>query len=91
MESRNRTAIINRLKRIEGQARGLIRMVEADRYCIDILQQMQAVKAALAKVESEILKAHAGSCVEEALQSGTLAEQRKKFSELVDLLERIKS
>ena len=90
MESRNRTTIINRLKRIEGQTRGLIRMVEADRYCVDILHQVQAVKSALAGVESEILKAHAGTCVEEALQSGTLAEQQKKFAELVDLFEKAK-
>lgn len=91
MESRNRTAIIKRLKRIEGQARGLIRMVEADRYCVDILHQVQAVKSALAGVESEVLKVHAGTYVEEALQSGTLVEQQKKFAELVDLFERVKS
>jgi DNA-binding FrmR family transcriptional regulator len=51
-------AIVTRLKRIEGQVRGVIGMVEDDRYCIDILTQIQAVKAALKKVEDEILKNH---------------------------------
>ena len=52
-------ATVNRLKRIEGQIRGVARMVEEDRYCIDILHQIQAVKAALGKAENEILKGHA--------------------------------
>lgn len=91
MKSTDQTATINRLKRIEGQTRGLVRMIEDERYCVDILHQVQAVKAALSKVESEILRAHADTCVEEALQSGTLKEQRRKFSELVNLFERVKS
>ena len=60
-------ATVRRLKRIEGQVRGIARMLEEERYCIDVLQQVNAVKAALAKVESEILKAHAATCVEEAI------------------------
>lgn len=91
MKSGNKSAIVNRLKRIEGQTRGLIRMVETERYCVDILHQVQAVKNALAKVESEILRAHAETCVKEALQGGTLKDQRRKFSELVDLFERVRS
>lgn len=79
-----------RLKRIEGQVRGLAKMVEDDRYCIDILQQVQAVKAALASVESLILKEHAAHCVEEAIRSGDEADQRRKFGELVDLIEKTK-
>jgi len=79
-------AIVTRLKRIEGQVRGVIGMVEDDRYCIDILTQIQAVKAALKKVEDEILKNHTAHCVEEAFSSRSAAAQREKFSELVDLL-----
>lgn len=79
-------AIVTRLKRIEGQVRGVIGMVEEDRYCIDILTQIQAVKAALTKVENEILKTHAAHCVEEAIREGGAAGQRRKFAELVELL-----
>jgi DNA-binding FrmR family transcriptional regulator len=80
--------LLNRLNRIEGQVRGVARMVEDDRYCIDVLTQIQAVKAALAKVESEMLKAHLGHCVESAIVSGDRDEQRKKAAELIALLER---
>lgn len=83
-------ATIARLRRIEGQVRGLVRMLEEDRYCIDILHQVQAVKAALARAESEILKDHAASCVEDAIASGDAAGQREKVSELVDLFDRLK-
>ena len=81
---------VNRLRRIEGQVRGIAQMVADDRYCIDILHQVQAVKAALARVESEILKNHAASCVAEAIASGDEAEQHTKFSELVDLFGKVK-
>lgn len=84
----DQTAIRNRLRRIEGQVRGIAQMVEDDRYCIDILTQMQAVKSALARAESAILKQHAACCVAEAIASGNAEEQRTKFSELVDLIER---
>lgn len=79
---------INRLNRIAGQVQGLARMVEEDRYCIDILTQLQAVRSALAKAESEILKDHAACCVAEAIASGDEAEQKAKFNELVELMER---
>jgi DNA-binding FrmR family transcriptional regulator len=88
--AKDRTAIFNRLKRIEGQVRGISQMVAEDRYCIDILNQMQAVKAALSKAESEILKDHAACCVSEAIASGDAAEQRIKFNELIDLFEKVK-
>ncbi|MEP1661144.1 MAG: metal-sensitive transcriptional regulator [Anderseniella sp.] len=81
---------ITRLHRIEGQVRGIAQMVADDRYCMDILHQVQAVKAALAKVESQLLKDHAACCVSEAIASGDAAEQREKFDELVDLFEKVK-
>jgi DNA-binding FrmR family transcriptional regulator len=80
--------LLTRLARIEGQVRGVSRMVEEDRYCIDILNQMQAVKTALKRVEEEILKNHAAHCVAHAIKSGTAKEQTKKFSELVELFSR---
>ena len=81
---------IKRLNRIEGQVRGIARMLEEERYCIDVLHQMQAVKAALARAESEILKDHAAHCVEDAIASGNASAQRKKVSELVDLFDKLK-
>lgn len=84
----NKPKLLNRLNRIEGQVRGVARMVEEDRYCIDVLTQIQAARAALAKVESEMLKAHLGHCIESAIVSGDTGEQRKKASELIELLNR---
>ena len=84
------TAKLNRLKRIEGQVRGVAQMVEDDRYCMDILHQIAAIKSALAKVETQVLKDHAACCVAEAISSGDEVEQREKFEELVDLLEKTK-
>ena len=83
-------AIQNRLRRIEGQVRGIAQMVESDRYCIDILTQIQAVKAALGRADSEILTRPAASCVAEAIDSGDADEQARKFGELVDLFEKAK-
>lgn len=78
--------LINRLKRVEGQVRGCTRMVEEDRYCIDILTQLRAARAALARVEAEMLKNHLSHCIEGAIVSGDAKEQRKKASELISLL-----
>ncbi|WP_379547553.1 metal-sensitive transcriptional regulator [Qipengyuania sp. DSG2-2] len=83
-----KAAKIRRLSRIGGQVRGIAQMIEDDRYCMDVLHQVQAVKAALAKVESQVLKDHAACCVAEAIASGDTEEQRAKFEELVDLMER---
>lgn len=83
-------ARLKRLRRIEGQVRGVASMIEADRYCMDVLHQIQAIKAALSKVEDAVLKDHAASCVREAIRSGDADEQREKFDELVDLFARVK-
>jgi len=82
------TKLLNRLSRIEGQVRGVTRMVAEGRYCIDVLTQMRAVRAALVRVESEMLKSHLGHCIEDAIVRGDATEQRKKASELIELLER---
>jgi len=80
-------ALLNRLKRVEGQVRGVTRMVEEDRYCIDIMIQLRAMRAALARVESEILKSHLDHCIESAIVRGDQDEQRRKAGELIALLE----
>jgi len=87
---KDRKTVLNRLRRIEGQVRGLGQMIENDRYCIDILHQVQAVKAALAKVEDQVLADHTASCVNEAIASGDATQQREKFAELVDLFGKMK-
>lgn len=81
---------LKRLNKIEGQVRGIGRMVEEERYCIDILHQIQAVKAALSKVENVVLKNHSQTCVSAALASGNEEEQRRKFSELIELIGKFK-
>ena len=86
----NKDALTKRLSRSEGQVRGISRMIEEERYCIDILQQVQAIKAALARVEDAVLKEHTRTCVQSAIESGDADEQRVKFNELVDLFARIK-
>ena len=79
---------LRRLSRIEGQIRGVARMVEEDRYCIDVLTQIAAVRAALARVEDEVLQSHVAHCVEHAIRSGDADEQRRKVAELMDVLKR---
>ena len=88
MKRESKPKLLDRLNRVEGQVRGIVRMVDDDRYCIDILTQLQAVRAALVRVESQLLKDHLGSCVETAIVSGDAKEQRKKAAELITLLER---
>jgi CsoR family transcriptional regulator, copper-sensing transcriptional repressor len=77
-----------RLSRIEGQVRGLSRMVDEDRYCIDIVTQISAVRAALRRVEEEVLRDHVAHCVEHAITSGNKADQREKIAELMAVVSR---
>ena len=88
MQRENKAKLLNRLSRIEGQVRGVARMVGEDRYCIDILTQLQAARAALSRVETELLKDHLGHCVEAAITGGDPVEQRQKVGELIQLLDR---
>jgi DNA-binding FrmR family transcriptional regulator len=77
-----------RLKRIEGQVRGLTKMVDEDRYCIDIITQISAARAALRRVEEEILRDHIAHCVDHAIASGDREDQRKKIAELMAVVSR---
>jgi DNA-binding FrmR family transcriptional regulator len=88
MKHAAKSARVKRLSRIEGQVRGISRMVEEDRYCVDIVTQISAVRAALRKVEEEVLKQHIEHCVEHAITSGDREEQRTKIAELMELLKR---
>jgi DNA-binding FrmR family transcriptional regulator len=89
MQMQTKKACQKRLSRIEGQVRGLMRMLDDDRYCIDVLTQIMAVRAALRKVEEEILRDHVAHCVEGAIASGDAEEQRRKVAELMDVMARV--
>src|SRR3984893_9949754 len=83
-----KASCLKRLGRIEGQVRGLSRMVEEDRYCIDIVTQVSAVRAALRRLEEESLRDHVGHCVEHAIAAGNKTDQRRKLAELMDVIGR---
>ena len=87
-DASRRDAKVRRLNRIAGQVQGVARMVAEDRYCMDILTQVQAVKAALARAEAEILRDHAASCVRDAVAAGDGAVTQAKVDEIVDLFDR---
>ena len=84
----NKDDYAKRMRRIEGQVRGIARMVDEDRYCIDIVTQVAAVRAALRRVEEEILRDHVAHCVEHAIASGDKADQREKIAELMAVIGR---
>jgi Uncharacterized protein conserved in bacteria len=85
MSPETKKTVKGRLARIEGQVRGLGQMVDRDRYCIDLVTQIRAAKAALAKVEQIVLANHIGSCVEDAIMSGDPSLQREKVAELMEV------
>ena len=89
MHEAAKAGVITRLKRIEGQVGGLIRMVDEDRYCVDVLTQINAVRAALHKVEEQILRDHVSHCVAGAFALGDVIEQRHKVEELVATIGRM--
>lgn len=88
MDQRKQAAL-KRLARVEGQVRGVGRMIEQDRYCIDIVNQVMAIRSALSQIEILILQDHADTCVEDAIASQDPQEQRLKFRELIEMFERV--
>ena len=78
---------IRRLKTIEGHLRGVIRMVEEDAYCIDVIRQIQAVDAALNKVSTQILENHLNSCVITAIQGNDKKERQRVLKEITEVFE----
>ncbi|WP_404315609.1 metal-sensing transcriptional repressor [Bacillus lumedeiriae] len=77
--------LINRLKRIEGQVRGIQNMIENDRYCVDILVQISAINAALKKVSMGMLERHTNHCVSDAIKQG---DGQEAIAELMEVFER---
>ena len=86
MRIETKSSALKRLARIEGQVRGVARMIEDDRYCIDVVRQVQAIKAALAGLEQVVLDDHLDTCVEHALKGDDLEARREKVEELVAVL-----
>ena len=89
MHDAAKAAIIARLRRIEGQMGRLLRMVDGDHYCVDVLTQINAVRAALHKVEEQILRDHVSHCVAGGFTSSDVVEQRHKVEELVATIGRM--
>ena len=88
MHKEAKSAVLKRLARVEGQVAGLKRMIEGDRYCIDIVTQISAVRAALKRIQDDVLADHVAHCVEGAIRSGDAIEQRKKVAEQMDVFAR---
>jgi DNA-binding FrmR family transcriptional regulator len=78
---------LKRLKTVEGHLRGVIRMVEEDAYCIDIIRQIQAVEGALNKVSAQILEEHLNSCVTTAIQGSDRKERERVLKEITEVFE----
>lgn len=81
---------IEYLKKIEGQIRGVQKMIEEGRYCVDILTQIHSITGAIRRVETGIFKKHLENCVTGAIQSGSKVETEKKIDEVIELVERFK-
>jgi DNA-binding FrmR family transcriptional regulator len=88
MDDEYKKSGIARLNRIEGQVRGVARMIEEDRYCIDVLTQIRALRAALDKVEQKVLSYHLEHCVADAFVAGSERDRRTKVDELIKVLDR---
>jgi len=88
MDAETKKAVRARLRRIAGQVQAVERMVDEDRYCIDLMHQLAAVQAAIGKVGEVILRSHVQSCVTDAIRSGDERECRRKVEELVSVFGR---
>jgi DNA-binding FrmR family transcriptional regulator len=88
MQADTKASVLKRIKRVAGQLEGIGRMVEQERYCIDVVTQVLAVRAALKRIEEEVLQDHVGHCVAAAIRSGDRDEQRRKITELMDVFAR---
>jgi CsoR family transcriptional regulator, copper-sensing transcriptional repressor len=88
MKPAEHTGQLARLRRIEGQVKGVIRMVEEQRYCVDILTQLRAIRSAIKGVEDQVLREHVEHCIVQAVRGGSRAERDAKIEELLTVLGR---
>ncbi|AXF56825.1 MULTISPECIES: metal-sensitive transcriptional regulator [Bacillaceae] len=82
----NKQELLNRLKRIEGQVRGVQKMIDEDKYCVDILNQISAIQSAMKKVSISLMEDHTNHCVANAIQEGNKEEM---IDELMDVMKRL--
>ena len=88
MDDETKIKALGRLRRIEGQVQGIQRMVEEEKYCVDILLQLTAVEGAVEQVQRLLLGRHIESCVAEAIRSGSTRDRQKKVDELLEVFSR---
>ena len=88
MDDDTKAKALGRLRRIEGQVQGIQRMVEEEKYCVDILLQLTAVEGAVEQVQRLLLGRHIESCVADAIRSGSTRDRQKKVDELLDVFSR---
>ena len=86
----NNKKILDRLKRIEGQVRGVHNMIKNDRYCMDVLTQLSSVSSAINGVENIILRRHLDSCVSAAIKSGEELEKKETLDEVMEFLSKFR-
>lgn len=90
MQEKKKELLIGRLKKIEGQVRGIQKMVTEDRYCIDILTQTASIVSALKGVEDEVMDNHLRTCVADAMKEGAADERNEKIAEVMTVLKRFR-
>jgi DNA-binding FrmR family transcriptional regulator len=88
IDDETRGKALGRLRRIEGQVQGIQRMVEEDKYCVDILLQLTAVQGAVEQVQRLLLGRHIESCVADAIRPGSTRDRQKKVDELLEVFSR---
>jgi DNA-binding FrmR family transcriptional regulator len=88
MESVLKEKLVARLRRISGQVEGIARMIENDRYCVDVLLQIAAAQAGLGQAGALVLRSHVDTCVHEAMSNGTAGQRKKKIDELMEVFSR---
>lgn len=90
MDDEQKVKLNNRLNRIQGQIAGVAKMIQDDRYCVDILNQTSAVVSALRNVEKIVMENHLNTCVADAMRSGDPVEQRRKTAEVMEIIGKYK-
>jgi len=88
MDEDSKAKALGRLRRIEGQVQGIQRMLEQDKYCVDVLLQLTAVQGAVEQVQKLVLGQHIATCVSDAMRSGNARERQRKVEELLDVFAR---
>jgi DNA-binding FrmR family transcriptional regulator len=88
MDEETKGKTLGRLRRVEGQVQGIQRMVEEEKYCVDILLQLMAVQGAVEQVQKLVLAQHIESCVSDAIRSGNARDRQKKVEELLEVFSR---